>query len=388
MGGTFRGSARRAGLFGLMVFGAAALGFVGCGDATSAKKVGGGGEAAGDARKAGATPRVAYVTNGIASFWVIAAKGAVDAGKEFNAKVEVRMPPNGVIDQQRMVQELLAGGVDGMAVSPIDPANQGDLLNEIAANTRLITHDSDAPASKRLCYIGMDNYEAGRMVGRLVKESLPDGGGIMLFVGRLGQENARLRRQGCIDEVLGRAPDRTRYDEPGKELTEGKYTILDTRTDQFDFAKAKALPQDAITRYPNLACMVGLFAYNPPKCLEAVREAGKAKKIKIVGFDEDAETLQGIIDGDVHGTVVQNPYQYGYASVKMLAALARGEDAGIPEGKIIDIPAQAITKANVEPFRAQLRKLTGDAPKSAEATEAKAVPKAEAEAEPAAVKKD
>ncbi|MGL5095611.1 MAG: sugar-binding protein, partial [Planctomycetia bacterium] len=363
-----------------MVFGAAALGFVGCGDATSAKKVGGGGEAAGDARKAGATPRVAYVTNGIASFWVIAAKGAVDAGKEFNAKVEVRMPPNGVIDQQRMVQELLAGGVDGMAVSPIDPANQGDLLNEIAANTRLITHDSDAPASKRLCYIGMDNYEAGRMVGRLVKESLPDGGGIMLFVGRLGQENARLRRQGCIDEVLGRAPDRTRYDEPGKELTEGKYTILDTRTDQFDFAKAKALPQDAITRYPNLACMVGLFAYNPPKCLEAVREAGKAKKIKIVGFDEDAETLQGIIDGDVHGTVVQNPYQYGYASVKMLAALARGEDAGIPEGKIIDIPAQAITKANVEPFRAQLQKLTGDAPKS----DAKAEPTADAKTADAA----
>ncbi|MFK7778739.1 MAG: sugar-binding protein [Gimesia sp.] len=308
---------------------------------------------------------VAYVTNGIASFWVIAKKGAEKAGKDLDVNVEVRMPPKGVSDQKRMVQELLAQGVDGIAISPIDPKNQNDLLQEIADHSILITQDSDAPDSPRQCYIGMDNYQAGRMCGELVKEALPDGGEIMLFVGRLGQENARLRRQGVIDEVMGRSDDNTRYDKPGNPIKNKKYTILDTRLDDFDFPQAKVNAQDAIAKYPNLKCMVGLFAYNPPLCLEAIRDAGKLKEIKVVSFDEEAPSLQGIIDGTVVGTVVQNPYKYGYESVRVLKALAEGDTSVIPENKIIHIPARKITKENVKEYWDELKSLVADSEKPA-----------------------
>lgn len=312
-------------------------------------------------------PTVAYVTNGIASFWVIAEKGAHAAGREHGANVEVRMPPKGISDQKRMVQELLAAGVDGIAISPIDPENQGDLFREIRERTKLITHDSDAPDSGRLCYIGMDNYQAGRMCGKLVKEALPDGGSVMLFVGRLGQLNARLRRQGVIDELLDRPHDNTRYDEPGSELKGEKYVILDTRTDGFDFAKAKSQAQDAIARYPDLGCMVGLFAYNPPACLEAVREADKVGKIQLVAFDEQDETLQGIVDGAIYGSIVQNPYQYGYESVRILTALAKGDESVLPEGGFLDIPAREIRKENVGGFWDELKRLTQPAEATAAA---------------------
>ncbi|MFH1303372.1 MAG: sugar-binding protein, partial [Planctomycetota bacterium] len=304
---------------------------------------------------------VAFITNGIASFWVIAQKGAEKAGKDLGVNVEVRMPPQGVTDQKRMVQELLAQGVDGIAISPIDPDNQNDLLQEIADNSILITQDSDAPDSPRQCYIGMDNYTAGRMCGELVKEALPEGGEVMLFVGRLGQSNARLRRQGVIDELMDRSHDNTRYDDPGKPIINDKYTILDTRTDDFDFPQAKANAQDSIAKYPDLKCMVGLFAYNPPLCLEAIRDAGKLKEIKVVSFDEDETSLQGIVDGTVVGTVVQNPYQYGYESVRVLNALANGDKSVIPENKIMHIPARKITKDNVKEFWAELKSLIGDA---------------------------
>lgn len=304
-------------------------------------------------------PVVAYVTNGIASFWVIAEKGAQDAAKKFGVQVEVRMPPKGVVDQKRMVQDLLTRGVNGIAISPIDPDNQADLLEEIGRHTHFITHDSDAPKSQRLCYVGMDNYVAGRMCGELVREAMPGGGSVMIFVGRLGQLNARLRRQGVIDELLGRSPDSTRYDEPGTELRGDKYVILDTRTDQFDFAKAKALAQDAIARHPDLGCMVGLFAYNPPKCLEAVREAGKLGQIRLVAFDEADETLQGIQDGEIFGTVVQNPYEYGFQSVRILAGLVANDRSVLPSDGFVDIPARKITQNDVEAFRTELKRLTG-----------------------------
>jgi len=313
---------------------------------------------------AGKKPTVAYVTNGIASFWVIAEKGARAAEKDFNCKVEVRMPPadGAVANQQRMIEELLTIGVDGIAVSPIDPKNQTEFFNEVAKKTRFITHDADAPDSNRLAYVGMDNYTAGRMCGKLVKEAIPDGGSIMIFVGRLEQLNARLRRQGLIDELLDRSVDSTRYDEPGKALGEGgKYVILDTRTDNFDFGAAKALAEDSLAKYPDLSCMVGLFAYNPPKLLEALRGADKLGKVKVVGFDEENETLQAIKDGHCFGTVVQNPYRYGYESMRILAALARGEKDVLPEGGFLSIDAQIIKKDNVDEFWTKLKQLTGAA---------------------------
>jgi ribose transport system substrate-binding protein len=304
---------------------------------------------------------VAYVTNGIDPFWTIAEKGARDAAADpkIDVNVEVRMPPKGVEDQKRMVQELLAQNVKGIAISPIDADNQGDLMAEIAARTNLITHDSDAPRSKRLCYIGVDNYQAGRACAKLVKQALPDGGSIMIFVGRLGQDNAKLRRQGLIDELLERSPDASRYDEPGQELKGGKYVILDTRTDGFDRAKAKQLAQDAMTRYPDLNCMVGLFAYNPPICLDAVRDAGKLGKIKIVAFDENDDTLKGIKDAHVFGTIVQNPYKYGYESVRILAALARRDQSVLPKDGFLAVPERSITKQNVDEFWDSLKKQTG-----------------------------
>ena len=306
---------------------------------------------------------VAFVTNGVDPFWVIAQRGAEKAGEDLDVNVEVRMPPQGVADQKRMVQELLAQNVDGIAISPIDPENQNELLKEIAERSILITQDSDAPESPRQCYIGMDNYTAGRMCGELVKEALPDGGEVMLFVGRLGQANARQRRQGVIDELMDRSHDSSRYDAPDEVIKNDKYVILDTRTDDFDHPQAKANAEDAIANHPDLKCMVGLFAYNPPLCLEAIRDAGKLKEIKVVSFDENEASLQGIMDGTVVGTVVQNPYQYGYESVRVLKALANGDKSVIPENEILHIPARKIRKDNVEKFWTELKSLLGDSPK-------------------------
>lgn len=308
----------------------------------------------------GKKKKVAFVTNGVDPFWNTAVAGVRAAEKEFGVECEVLMPPKGAVDQKRMIEGLLARGVDGIAISPVDAKNQVDLINEIAARCPVITHDSDAPDSKRLCFVGMDNYKAGRAAGRLVKEALPDGGKVMIFVGRLEQLNSQQRRQGVIDELLDRpmqALDKVNYDAPGKALSGGKFTVLDTRTDNFDYARAKANAQDAMASTPDLACMVGLFAYNAPLCLEAAKEAGKVGKIKIVSFDEANAVLQGIIDGHVYGTVSQQPYYYGYDSVRILARLANGDKSVLPPGGFHEVPSIEVRKANAEQFWADLKKM-------------------------------
>ena len=163
-----------------------------------------------------------------------------------------------------------------------------------------------------------------------------------------------------IDELLDRPQQslqKVQYDPPGRELKGLRYTVISTRTDNFDYARAKSNAEDAMAAYPDLGCMVGLFAYNTPACLEAVKSAGKTGKIKLVSFDENDATLQGIVDGSVHGTISQQPYLYGYHSVRILAALARGDKKVLPPGNFLEVAIVVVRKNNIESFWTELKKL-------------------------------
>jgi ribose transport system substrate-binding protein len=307
-----------------------------------------------------ARQKIAYVTNGVDPFWDLCAGGVRQAEKEFGIVCEVHMPNKGLVDQKRLLETLVAKGIGGIAVSPIDAEGQTADLNEIAKQTKLITQDADAPKSARLCYIGAHNYKAGRAVGKLAKEALPEGGEVMIFVGRLEQLNAQQRRQGAIDELLDR-PDpgdaELKFDPVSGVIKGAKFTVLDTRTDDFDKARAKANAEDAMTKHEKLAGMIALFAYNPAACLDAVKEAGKLGKIKIVGFDEQDAALQGIKDGSMHGTISQQPWRYGYESVRMLKQLLAGDSSAVPASKYLEIPFLVVTKANIDEFWAEKKKM-------------------------------
>jgi ribose transport system substrate-binding protein len=303
--------------------------------------------------------KIAFVSNVVDPFWVICQAGVEQAGKDFGVDTTMIMPSEGLTDQKRILEDLITKGTDGIAVSPIDPANQSDILNKVAQHSKLVTADSDAPDSDRLVYIGVSNYEAGRMAAQLMKEALPTGGKVMVFVGRLEQDNARLRRQGFIDELVGREPDEKRFDPPTARPEGNGFTVLGTLTDQGDRSKAKANVEDTLSKYPDIAGMVGLFAYNPPAILEALRQSGKAGMIQVIGFDENDATLKGVQEGIVHGTVVQNPYEYGYQSVRVLKEVLDGNTSVIPASKYIEVPARKIRKDDVDQFWAQLKERLG-----------------------------
>lgn len=299
--------------------------------------------------------RLAFVTNQIANFWNIAEVGAKDAGNDFSEEgspieVEVRFPDPGEASvQKRIVEDLIAAKITGLAISPVDK-DLVPTINQWAEKVDLITHDADAPDSNRLVYIGMDNYKAGRMAGELLTSALPEGGKVAIFVGRLEQDNAIKRRQGVIDVLMGNESFSGTYSPTDTVLKNDKYEIVGTFLDQGKSEVALNKAEDALSKYSDLAAVVGLFEYNPPELIKAVEKRGKLGEIVIVGFDENDLTLQGIKDGTVVGTIVQNPYQYGYKSIEILAALARGDQSVIPEDKYIDIPPRSITTDTVDNF--------------------------------------
>jgi ribose transport system substrate-binding protein len=202
---------------------------------------------------------------------------------------------------------------------------------------------------------------------------------VVIFVGQLEALNARQRRQGVIDEIAERDPpkDLVEFEPSPDGETFGKYKLhKKTLLDQPEGAK-KALENavDVLGQLPAAEniCMVGLWAYNPPQCLAAlkdkVKDEERKKRIRIVGFDEDFATLDGIKEGSIYATVVQDPYNFGYESVKMMAALAKGDESVLPKNGMRYIPHRIIMKEAgkkngldrlaVDSFRDQLERNLG-----------------------------
>ena len=290
------------------------------------------------------TKKLAFVTNNAADFWTIARKGCEQADRELaNVDVEFRIPSDGTAaEQRRIVDDLLAKGVSGMAISPVDPVNQTQMINEVAKQILLLTQDSDAPQSDRACYLGTDNVAAGRQAGELIKEALPQGGKIMVFVGKSDARNAQERFQGIKEALQG-----------------SKVEILDLRTDDTDRVRAKSNVSDTLVKHADVAGLVGLWSYNGPAILNAVKDAGKVGQVKIICFDEEDETLAGVKDGSIFATVVQQPYEFGYQSVLLMAKVLGGDSSSIPPNKQRIIPTLIIKQDNVTEFTTKINRLRG-----------------------------
>ena len=316
----------------------------GCHDGSNSTGNGGTTGAGSATTGGGDQTQLAFVTNNASDYWTICRKGTEAAQKDLGTvNVQFVMPDDGTAAKQKQqVDDLLSKGVKGIAISPVDPENETPYLNTVAAKTPLITSDSDAAKSDRLCYIGTDNHAAGVMAGGLVKEALPKGGKIMVFVGKKDAQNAKDRISGLRDALQG-----------------SNVQILDVRTDDTDHARAKQNAADVLTKTPDIAGMVGIWSYNGPAIYSAVKEAGKAGKVQVVAFDQETDTMSGIKDGTIYATVVQDPYKFGYDSVKLLAALAKGDKSGLPANKLQIVPTQAIKKDTLAAYIADQKKKMG-----------------------------
>lgn len=285
---------------------------------------------------------VAFVTNNPSPFWEIARKGCEKADAELpNLTYEFRnnsaKTPQG---QKEILDDLLAKGAKGIAISPNKPAVQIDMLNSTAEKALLITQDSDAPQSKRAFYVGTDNRAAGKQAGEMIKQALPNGGEIMIFVGDRDAQNAQ-DRLGGIEDVL----------------KDTKIKILDVRTDSAKREICKDNASDTLAKYPKISALVGLWSYNGPALLEAVKGAKAVGKVKIICFDEEKETLDGVRAGQIVGTVVQQPYQFGYQSVKLMNDALRGK---MPAETLNYVPTLKLqNKADVDKFEKQLKTWMG-----------------------------
>ncbi len=287
--------------------------------------------AAGTATDAGGgAKRFVFVTNGDDPFWDACNAGLVEGAKRFGLEAKglrmVMEKNNGTAQGQ--IEKLRQFGsqsdIAGVAISVIQAENAAlveELKNLAAKGVQVITVDGDVNRDTfrdaRAFYIGTDNVVGGRLLGAAAKAILAArgkaSGGYVQFAGFTDNDNARARMNG-FKETLGTA-----------------FTEVDRMSDEMDLAKARDNVRTALVNHPDLAALVGIWAYNAPAIAEVVEERGVRDRMAVVTFDAQAAAIERMAAGQIDAMVVQNPFEMGVRTVRLLTAMHTGDEATIAE---------------------------------------------------------
>lgn len=274
--------------------------------------------------------RFVFVTNGDDPFWDACNAGLVEGAKRCDLAAKglrmVMEKNNGTAQGQ--IEKLRQFGsqsdIAGVAISVIQAENVAiveEMKRLAAKGVKVITVDGDVNRDTfrdaRPFYIGTDNVVGGRLLGAAAKAILAargqPTGRYVQFAGFTDNDNARARMNG-FKETLGTA-----------------FTEVDRMSDEMDLAKARDNVRTALVNHPDLAALVGIWAYNAPAIAEVVQERGVRDRLTVVTFDAQAAAIERMAAGQIDAMVVQNPFEMGIRTVRLLTAMHTGDEATIAE---------------------------------------------------------
>ena len=279
-------------------------------------------------------------------YWEEAQAGLLDAAKQMGVKAELTGPEKfDPQEQLKVFQDVVNQKPAGIMISVTRPELLQDAINSaVAQGIPVITVDSDAPNSKRLMFVGTDNFRAGEESGKRMGEILK-GQGQVVVVTIPGQLNLDERARG-VAEALKKYPG---------------VKIVQTIDDKGD----PRVANDAVSSLLKAKAKIdGII------CLEASGGSGAAEtlhrvdsKIPVVGFDKDPETLDWIDRDVITATVTQKPYVMAYYAIKFADDLHHNAVHEFKDWRTAPAPAMpswvdtgtvVVDKSNVKMFREAL----------------------------------
>jgi ribose transport system substrate-binding protein len=239
-------------------------------------------------------------------YWQEADAGLRDVAKEMGLGVKAEMDGPTTYDPKAEVdafEKAVSSHPAGILVSVANPEIfQAPIAAAIASGIPVICLDSDAPDSKRVMFIGTDNFRAGQESAKRIADILK-GHGDILLVTIPGQLNLEERVRGA-NEALKKYP--------GIKIVQ---TIDDKGNSNNAFDAVNAVLSAKKQKVDGILCLEASGGAGAASALHRVDMTGK---IAIVSFDKDPETLDWVDRGGINATVVQKPYVMAYYGVKFL----------------------------------------------------------------------
>jgi len=243
-------------------------------------------------------------------YWKLVEKGAKDAAKKYGVLLEYAGPKQANIDDHvKTIEMSAASKVDGIITQGLSDEQFTPLINRIVASgIPVVTLDTDAANSRRLAYIGTDNYYAGFLAGKALIADTFGKVNVAIITGSFYANHMQQRVKGFKDAVK----------------PEARINIITVEESEISRVKAAERANQILQEHPEVTAFFGTSALDGIEIAHVVKKYKKQRQIYIIGFDTLPETLDLIREGTIHATVVQEPYQMGYGAVKMMIDLLKG----------------------------------------------------------------
>jgi len=260
---------------------------------------------------------------------------AIEYGREKGVTIIAKAPESTDVRQQiSIVRELIAQRVDGLALCATDPDALTPLADEaIARGIPTITFESDMPKSRRLCFLGTDNYKAGQHLAEALGRELGGRGKALICTGLPAQMSLNQRIQGIRDTLRQKYP---------------AISILDLRTGKGNPELTLAVVESQIKEHPEFDSFTSIDATGGPAAVSIWKAKGwKGDRHKIITFDDMPENLAGIRAGIVNAVITQRQWTWGPLIIDRLLDIIEGRK--VPD--YFDTGTVEITKRNVATYR-------------------------------------
>lgn len=265
-------------------------------------------------------------------FFDTVTRGAEDEIAESgrNINLQVKAPDKGDVNlQMEIMENLITMGVDGIAIGPSDSDALTPLIDKaIEAGIPVVAFDTDAPDSKRLGYIGTDNYEAGRLLGEEVGKINP-AAKVICTISVPTQLGLQQRLQGAQDVWDEKYPD---------------IELIDIQSSGGDPAVTLSNIENMAKTHPDFDVLIGIDAQGGPAAVSAWKALGLEQPTVV--FDDLPTVVQGIRDGQITVAISQFEYQWGREIVNKLWDAAHGEE--VPA--FTEIEAVALNADNIDTY--------------------------------------
>jgi len=266
-------------------------------------------------------------------------KGAQRKAKELGGvDVTYRGPDHSdELKQKEVLESFISQRVDGIAISVLNADFLSSTIDKaIDAGIPVVTWDSDAPASKRIAFYGVDDFKSGQIMGEQTAKLL-NGKGTVAFITSLGANNLARRLDGAKDALA-------KY--PGIKIIE----TFDTKEDGVRCAEIIA---SATNRYPTLGAWISVGGW-PVFTANALTPVPPTTKV--ISFDTNPPAPDLLKAGKVQVLLGQKYFGWGSETVQMLYDIVHGKR---PANQIVDSGVDVVTKDNVDQYVAEWNKLAG-----------------------------
>jgi ribose transport system substrate-binding protein len=244
-------------------------------------------------------------------YWRLVEKGAQAAADKYGVLLEYVGPKQANIDDNlKTIQMSAASKVDGILTQGLSDQQFTPLINRVVeSGIPVVTVDTDTENSKRLAYIGTDNYYSGYLAGKAMINDTHGKANVAIITGSFMKNHQQQRIKGFEDAVKGT---------PG-------IRIVDKQESDISRVRAAEKAYQILQRHPEVNAFFGTSALDGIGIAQVVEKYKPKGQIYIMSFDTLPETITYMNKGIIQATVVQEPFQMGYGAVKMMIDIVKGK---------------------------------------------------------------